>query len=350
VLQFLARKAAVNYERPLIPMLIHVLAKWRKPALGFLVGLFAITHEVGTAAGGRPLAAPKDELVITEPASGLTLMAVKESPSPRMRLLVPDDSGATGEILVEFPEHAWGRVRKTNEVERLYINTPDDEPRTKLVTQFFFFGWHQGRNSLYYEMDLKNKVRMRAEATLEPDGVRYRYTFTNHSSTEYDELQAVTDPRLHGIFHDKFLRRTYVHRNGEFELLASDTPQRLKMTEAQWLPCRYLDSYEWPAPPPDKRIEKREGITYYNASRPVDEPLIATVSKDGRWIVATFTCHTGNVWSNPELTCQHADPSIDLSPGETKRVELKTFVFRGSLMQLSAKIRAERRSCTPTAP
>lgn len=42
-------------------------------------------------------------------------------------------------------------------------------------------------------------------------------------------------------------------------------PQRLQMSAAEWLPCRYMDSYEWPVPPPDKRIDKREDITYYNA-------------------------------------------------------------------------------------
>ncbi len=120
------------------------------------------------------------------------------------------------------------------------------------------------------------------------------------------------------------------------------------MTQAQWLPCRYLDSYKWPVPPPDKRVEKKEGITYYNASRPVDEPFIATVSKGGRWVVATYAFDTGNVWSNPELTCQHADPSTELGPGETKHLELKTFVFQGSLEQLWDKIMADRRSRTLT--
>ncbi len=278
-------------------------------------------------------------LVVIEPATGLRLMVAQESASPRLRILVPEESDSTQEIEVEFPEHVWGRDRKTKEIERLYAETPIGKPRPNLVTKFS--GWRREENALLYEMDLKNEVTMRAQATLEPDGVRYSYIFTNHSATEYEELQAVTDPRLRGMFQDVFLERTYVHRAGRFELLASDTPERLRMTEAEWLPCRYLDSYEWPVPPADKRVQKKEGITYYNASRPVDEPFLATVSKDGRWIVATYTLHTGNVWSNPELTCQHADPSTELNPGETKRVGLKTFVFRGSLAEVVPKIRAD---------
>jgi hypothetical protein len=273
------------------------------------------------------------------------MAVVEEGASPRLRILFPWQTDFTTGIEVLFPEHTWGRDRSTKQVERLYIATPIGRPRTDLST--YFSGWHREGNSLLYEMDLKNKVRMRAQATLELDGVRYSYTFTNHSATEYEELQAVTDPRLSGIVQDIFLKRTYVHREGRFELLASDTPQRLQMSAGEWLPCRYMDSYEWSVPAPDKRVEKKEGITYYNASRPVDEPFIATVSEDGKWIVATYTSRTGNVWSNPELTCQHADPSITLEPGQTRRVELKTFLFRGSLADLWIKIRAEKQSRMP---
>src|SRR5258707_15109169 len=75
-------------------------------------------------------------------------------------------------------------------------------------------------------------------------------------------------------------------------------------------PCRLLGVLH--LPDPAKKVEKRDndGITYYNKSRAVDEPLIATVSSDGKWVVASFTRTTGNVWSNPELTCQHVDPQI----------------------------------------
>jgi hypothetical protein len=51
--------------------------------------------------------------------------------------------------------------------------------------------------------------------------------------------------------------------------------------------ARYLASYAWPVPP--KLVERRgDGITYYNKSRAVDEPLITTSSADGAWIVTSF--------------------------------------------------------------
>lgn len=73
------------------------------------------------------------------------------------------------------------------------------------------------------------------------------------------------------------------------------------------------------------------GITYYNKSRAVDAPFIATLSRDGRWVIASFTRTTGNVWSNPELTCQHVDPQAALSPGEEVILETKILVVEGTL-------------------
>jgi hypothetical protein len=168
-----------------------------------------------------------------------------------------------------------------------------------------------------------------ARATLEKDGVRFCFRLRNQSDQRYDLIWAPIDPRLTSMFHDVRLERTYVHHADGFDLLASETPSRLKMPLNEWLPARYLASFTWPIPP--QHVERRDGITYYNKSRAVDAPLIATLSQDGRWVVASFTRNTGNVWSNPELTCQHVDPQAALSPGEEAILETKILVVRGSL-------------------
>ncbi|MCU1221609.1 MAG: hypothetical protein JWN42_2806 [Candidatus Angelobacter sp.] len=97
-------------------------------------------------------------------------------------------------------------------------------------------------------------------------------------------MYAVTDPRMTGIFHDVRLERTYVHHKEGFDLLAAESPERLTMPLQRWLPLRYLASFTWPVPA--KRIEQRgDGLTYYTKSRPVDLPMIATVSLDREWVV-----------------------------------------------------------------
>jgi len=105
-----------------------------------------------------------------------------------------------------------------------------------------------------------------------------------------------------------------------------------------------LASYTWPIPAKKAEKTDNDGITYYNKSRAVDEPLIATVSSDGKWVVASFTRTTGNVWSNPELTCQHVDPQIPLAVGASAAMETKLLVFQGSLDDVLKKVDSQRQS------
>ena len=58
-------------------------------------------------------------------------------------------------------------------------------------------------------------------------------------------------------------------------------------------------------------------------------------------MAATFTKVTGNLWTNPERSCQHADPAVDLDAGETKSLELKTFIIKGDLGELLELINKE---------
>jgi hypothetical protein len=115
------------------------------------------------------------------------------------------------------------------------------------------------------------------------------------------------------------------------------------MSLDQWLPARYLAYYTWPLP--TKNVEKRDdGITYYNKLRVVDKPLIATVSSDRKWVVASFTRTSGNVWSNPELTCQHVDPQIPLALGGSAAMATKILVFQGSLDHVLKKVDSQSES------
>jgi hypothetical protein len=109
----------------------------------------------------------------------------------------------------------------------------------------------------------------------------------------------------------------------------------------KWLPCRYLVSYTWDVNP--KRIEKDEdGNTRYYKSRKADKPFIATLSHNRQWVAATFTTTTGNLWTNPERSCHHADPSAELNITETQTLTLKTYLFRGSLEQTLNYIAIEK--------
>jgi hypothetical protein len=265
--------------------------------------------------------------------TGLRLVVAEEDNDPALHVILPGNPDSDRTIYVLFPEHVTVRKSGEKDGKHLYMFRPGAAGTRP--------AWRKSGSSLEYEKDLEGNLHLLARATVDEDGVLFQYQFTNPSTAAYEMIYAPTDPRLTGIFHDVRLQRTYVHHANGFDLLASETPNRLTMPLDQWLPARYLASFTWPVPP--KLIERRDDdITYYNKSRPVDEPLIATISKDDKWIVASFTRTTGNVWSNPELTCQHVDPEAALGPRSTAKLEIKLLVFPGSLQDALKKALAQR--------
>lgn len=265
-------------------------------------------------------------------AAGVRLSIAEENTQPALRISVPGTAPEDRTFEILFPEHATGRQQDRTEAEHLYVFRPGKSGERPT--------WRPTGNSLEYERDFGG-VHFLARATLEDDGLKIHYEFVNRSALNYATIYAITDPRMTGIFHDVRLERTYVHHKEGFDLLASETPDRLTMPLNRWLPARYLDSFTWPVP--TQRVEHRaDGMTYYNKSRAVDQPMIATLSADRKWVVASFTRTTGNVWSNPELTCQHVDPETPLAPGETATLEMKILIFQGSLEQALQKVVAQR--------
>jgi hypothetical protein len=51
-----------------------------------------------------------------------------------------------------------------------------------------------------------------------------------------------------------------------------------------------------------------------------------------------------NVWSNPELTCQHVDPQVSLAQGQRAVTEVKIFVVKGTLDQLLSLAERQRKT------
>ncbi len=268
-------------------------------------------------------------------AAGLKLRVAEENADPTLRIVLTGHPKSDRAIEILFPEHVTVRRHGSINAEHLSVFRPGTQGERPT--------WRRVGRSLEYERELPGAVHMRGSAILEEDGVRFRYQFRNRSDMAYDMVYAVTDPRLTSIFHDVRLERTYVHYPAGFALLAAETPDRLTMPLDRWLPCRYLASFTWPVPA--ERVEHRgDGITYYNASRAVDQPFIATLSTDRQWVVASFTRETGNVWSNPELTCQHVDPQTPLPPRQEATLEVKILVLRGSLDDALQRAIQQRRS------
>jgi len=276
-------------------------------------------------------------LVAQEPMSlanseGLRLSISETDTQPALTIALPAESNRPA-IKILFPEHVTAKKNGNADAEHLYLFRPGlqgEKPR-----------WKRSPDSFEYQREFSPGIHMLARATLQDDGVLFHYEFENRSDVDYTMITAITDPRMTGVFHDVRLERTYVHRKDGFALLAAETPDRLAMPLSEWLPSRYLASYTWPVPA--QRVERRaDGITYYNASQPVDVPLIATLSSDHKWVAASFTNMTGNVWSNPELTCQHVDPERPLPARAKAEWDVKILIFPGTLAQVLIKVGSQR--------
>ena len=274
------------------------------------------------------------QALVIRNSSGVSIAIDSEDRNPALTLVVPDGSESERASKVLFPEHVTVRAHGKDEQTHLYIfrsGQKDDAPQ-----------WTRIGNALQYEKDF-GEIHFLARATLQEDGIVFRYEFTNHSTTDYDMATAVTDPRFHTIFYDPRLERTWVHHSSGFALLAAETPARLTMPLDHWLPARYHASYTVPVP--EQRVQHREdGITYYYNSKLVDVPVIATLSEDLKWIAASFARDPGNVWTNPELTCQHVDPEVKLAHGARASFEVKVLVFEGSLDDALNKVLLQRKS------
>jgi hypothetical protein len=276
-------------------------------------------------------------LVAQEPMSlanseGLRLSISETDTQPALTIALPAESNRPA-IKILFPEHVTAKKNGNADAEHLYLFRPGlqgEKPR-----------WKRSPDSFEYQREFSPGIHMLARATLQDDGVLFHYEFENRSDVDYTMITAITDPRMTGVFHDVRLERTYVHRKDGFALLAAETPDRLAMPLSEWLPSRYLASYTWPVPA--QRVERRaDGITYYNASQPVDVPLVATLSSDHKWVAASFTNMTGNVWSNPELTCQHVDPERPLPARAKAEWDVKILIFPGTLAQVLTKVGSQR--------
>jgi hypothetical protein len=291
------------------------------PAAGLCGAILTMWWVVGPWPTRAQNDAAADALLPIQNAAGLKLLVSAEHASPVLRVILPDRPTSDRSIEILFPEHVTVVRQGQGSSEQLYMFRPgQDGDRTQ---------WRRSNTSLEYERDLRDGLHLLARATLEDDGVRFHYEVTNESRVAYSMIYLPTDPRLTSMFHDPRLERTYVHHADGFDLLASETPRRLTMPLDQWLPARYLVSFTWPIPA--QKIDHRDGIPHYNKSRAVDMPFIATVSTDKAWVIASFARTAGNVWSNPELTCQHVDPQVSLPPGQRATLELKMLVMRGSL-------------------
>jgi hypothetical protein len=280
---------------------------------------------------------------LTCPGGGVRMVALTDHISPMVRFLLPGEAADSHGIQVECPESIKVGAAK----EKLYTvdrRLKGNSAGSKIPP----YTWQATQQSLSYTMQIEHGISIVCKVLAEADGPRFRYTFTNPSEQAYDTLQPITCVQLGTgpAFGDVRLERTWVHLAGGFDLLASESPERLTQPVKEWGQSRYHAFLKVPNGPHENRLNlasaPRGFVIMYHKSRPIDDPVIATTSVDGQWVVATYNPTARFVWSNPQWTCQHSDPSAPLPAHGRVQLEVKVFVFRGGLAALLPRLAAER--------
>lgn len=264
--------------------------------------------------------------------AGIQMRIDAEDHDPAISVTLPGGPAPERTFKVLLPEHLTVRQQGAAEAVHLYVFQPGIGPTSP--------HWQQSGKTLSYDADF-GAVHLRANATLTEDGLLLRYDLSNRSGTAYDMVTAITDPRFHTVFYDPRLERTFVHYPSGFALLAAETPERLTIPLTEWFPVRYHAQYT--APIPAQRVQHSDdGVTRRYASHRVDMPMIATVSADGQWVAASASRDPGNVWSNPELTCQHVDVQRPLPANGEAHLGVALFLLHDSLEGALRKVEAEQ--------
>src|SRR5689334_22214495 len=106
-------------------------------------------------------------------AAGVQLVVAPENVQPTLRIVLPGEPASDRTFDVLFPEHVTVVRPGSNDGERLYMFQPGQRGARPT--------WRSAGTSLEYERDLPSDVHLLARATLEDDGVRIHYEFTNRS-------------------------------------------------------------------------------------------------------------------------------------------------------------------------
>jgi hypothetical protein len=256
---------------------------------------------------------------------GVRLAPAGDATRPTLAITLPGQQAPA--VVIEAPEHAWGRRAGGPEQEWFYRLYATDAPPIR---------WTTKGKALEYAVSL-GPIRLQCRATLHSDGVGLAYALVNATDGGFERVMAATCVKLYRPFTDVFLERTYVHHAGGLDLLASETPARLAMNAEEWLPCRYIARCEGAPLPPDQRlVRERDGtrsLARYTKGRVADAPFLATVAQDGGWVAATHTLHASSVFTNPARTCHHADPIAPLPARGTADLTLRLYLLRGTVAE-----------------
>jgi len=272
---------------------------------------------------------------------------------PALKIHINRNGVDEGSSFVRFPEMIEASDVKTGTFMKFYQDNrhpawPVDlecEPLDLPVK------WEGNDKKLSYEMKFDNGMVLNASARVEGTKVIMSHRLTNGTELDLKDVKmwnCVQNVFLENI-NDPKMERTSTITSGKYELFKNMIPASREYTDKvkpelqRFLGFRDLNSRGFKdcphvIPHPGFPDDPAQRIYFWESDKAIDLPIIATMSKDGQWGVATMSSLAPGVWSNPGISCQHADRAYPLcKAGETIEIVNQVVVFEGNPSQLGVE-------------
>ncbi len=211
--------------------------------------------------------------------------------------------------------------------------------------------WKGDQQDTGYVMKLDNGMVLQARARVEDSQVVLSYELENRTDVNLASLiiwscvQLMQSPPLA----DFLMERTGFLVEGEFRLFRDLIPgfTPYSRDEAEYkrfagYPAGRIPSAPNPEakPHPGFPDDRSKDNHFWYAPQPIEAEAIATLAQDGTWAVATAGERVPSVWTNPGISCQHADPGgRPCKPGATISVTNSIHVIEGGADAVTAFLR-----------
>lgn len=271
--------------------------------------------------------------------------AVFDKKFPALYVHIYYDGKFQGKQYVRFPEVIEAWCDKNNNMIRYYQDNrlpawPVDLPCEPLKLPV---DWQGNDKCRSFTMKFDNGMVLTSEAKVEGNKLLFSHKLFNGTNLELKELKMWTCVQNLNVKNiaDTRMRRTSVPVAGKFQLLRELIPACVPFEEAEKVVNQIFIGYSdvskkfykenpYIAKHPGHPDDNKEAIYFWQVEKSLDKPAIATVSKDGKWGVATVSENAKNVMANPGISCQHSDPTIPLcKPGDTVEIKNEMIFFEG---------------------
>jgi len=268
---------------------------------------------------------------------------------PLLRMQLEQFKRGAGYIEIRMPEaiEAWVKGQTSSTLVYRDARLPEwpatlATPPVSLPVQ-----WETSAEGSAFTLPFDNGCRLTARAVWKAPRLSIKYLFFNGLSQPLSRVQAVTCVQLQGApgLRDPNVQRILAPVQGKGQNLSRLIPgfapfpaekadfQRLMAFTSE--AARLYPDNPHTAPHPGYPQDPERAIHFWQAATLIDEPAITEVASDQLWGVRVSSPQATCVWSNPGVTCLHADPnSGEAAPGQEVRLDLEVELFQTALARM----------------